>query len=153
MCIYIYIFSAAVLPHFAHLRRNVWSRDATMKKRHWLHFTHLGPYHTFDLSKSFPYENPHGISNISRFRLRPRVRKQVEERHGFLWDGALGTHDQAQEEPRNATENPTLFRHGRSRKTLFVPCWFFWGLSMLIPTLDVETGNSHGKWLAMINID
>ena len=27
----------------------------------------------------------------------------------------------------------------------------FLGLSMFIPTLDVETGNSHGKWLAMIN--
>lgn len=53
----------------------------------------------------------------SRFRLRPRVRKQVEERHGFLRDSALGANDQAQEEPRG---NARVFQRPRHGGPTFV---------------------------------
>jgi hypothetical protein len=95
-----------------------------MKKRHWLHFTHLGPYHTFDLSKSFPPRKipmafptspgfGSGPAYENRWKSAMAFSETVPLEHTIKPKKNLGT---------AATENPTFFRHGRSRKTLFVPC-------------------------------
>ena len=129
MCIYIYIkkFSCGSSP-FCALRRNVWSRDATMKRRHWLHFTHLGfriIHSTFPrvsrtkIPMAFPTSPGFGSGPAyeNRWKSAMAFSETVPLEHTIKPKKNLGT----------ATENPWRFsRHGVDHgKPNVVPCGFF----------------------------